>query len=244
PDQLDEKIRRIEASRFLRMQGVHVHIGSQIQTTAPFAEAVQRLATLGEFAEYNVGGGLGVRYTRDEKVASVDEYLDAITTAARDHLPRDARLIIEPGRSMVARAVVTLYTVVTKKSTGRHFVAVDGGMGDNLEGSLTGQPFEACVATRLDGNDDQRYELVGRHCESGDRIASGVSLQNPTVGDTIAVPVTGAYTYTLANNYNGALRAPVVFCNDGQARLVARRETYSDLLRLHEPVLGDVGMAR
>jgi diaminopimelate decarboxylase len=129
---------------------------------------------------------------------------------------------------MVADSAVTLYSVVTVKRSARTFVAVDGGMADNLEVSLYGQRFEATVTNRVGGG--ELYALVGRHCESGDILIDGVKLQDPKVGDTIAVPVTGAYCLTMASNYNGARRPPVVFCRDGVARPVVRRETYDDLL--------------
>jgi diaminopimelate decarboxylase len=118
--------------------------------------------------------------------------------------------------------------VTVKRGADRTFVAVDGGMGDNLEVSLYQQRFEATVVDRVGGG--ERYDLVGHHCESGDRLIEGVLLDDPKVGDLIVLPVTGAYCYTMANNYNGALRPPVVFCHDGRAREVVRRETYEDLL--------------
>ena len=133
---------------------------------------------------------------------------------------------------------MTLYRVTTVKRTGRTFVAVDGGMADNLDAALTGQPFEAVIATRMPQAPDEVVDLVGRQCESGDRLVAGLGLPAPAVGDLVAMPVTGAYTYTLANNYNGALRPPIVFCRDGQARLVAERETHEHVLALHRPALG------
>jgi diaminopimelate decarboxylase len=156
----------------------------------------------------------------------VPAYLDALIGAAREHLPPAAEIIVEPGRSMVAANAATLYRVVTRK---RQFVAVDGGMGDNLEVALFDQRFEAGVANRLSGG-GERYALVGRHCESGDVLVDGVALETPAVGDLIAVPATGAYCHTMANNYNGTRRIPVVFAGDGAARAVVRRETWADLL--------------
>jgi diaminopimelate decarboxylase len=123
--------------------------------------------------------------------------------------------------------------VVTVKRGEPTFVAVDGGMGDNLEVALYGQRFEATVATRVGGGEP--YHLVGRHCESGDMLSAGVPLRDPRPGDLIAVPVTGAYCFSLSNNYNGTLRPPVVFCRDGEARAVVRRETYGDLMRRDRP---------
>lgn len=221
-------IERLKASNKLRLDGLHLHLGSQIMATEPFVESIQAIASLGEFAVYDLGGGLGVRYTYTDNPPTVEEYLDALIDTARKYLPPTAKILIEPGRSMVADSAVTLYRVVTIKRSLRTFVAIDGGMADNLEVSLYGQRFEATVANRVGGG--ELYALVGRHCESGDILIDGVKLQDPKVGDIIAVPVTGAYCLTMANNYNGARRPPVVMCRDGVARAVVRRETYDDLL--------------
>ena len=221
-------IERLKASNKLRLDGLHLHLGSQIMSTAPFVQSVEAIASLGEFSVYDLGGGLGVRYTHKDSPPSIEAYLDALIDTARKYLPSTAKILIEPGRSMVADTAVTLYRVVTIKRSARTFVAIDGGMADNLEVSLYGQRFEATVANRVGGGD--LYALVGRHCESGDILIDGVQLQDPQVGDIIAVPVTGAYCLSMANNYNGARRPPVVFCRDGVARPVVRRETYEDLL--------------
>ncbi len=236
-DQARAAIARIRASDRLRLDGLHLHIGSQILDTGPFARAVEAVAELGTFPVYDIGGGLGVRYTREDDAPTVEQYLDTITAAAQAYLPAGARLIIEPGRSLTARSCVTLYQVTTVKRTGRTFVAVNGGMADNLDAALTGQRFEAVLATRMLEPLDEVADLVGRQCESGDRLVAGLRLPAPVVGDLVAMPVTGAYTYTLANNYNGALKPPIVFCRDGQALLVAVRETHEHVLGLHRPAL-------
>lgn len=222
-------IDRVRASDKLVLDGIHVHIGSQILSTQPFAEAVEAVAGLGEFDVYDLGGGLGVRYAYDEDPPTPEEWIEALTDAAARHLPGHARIMIEPGRSLVAGSGLSLYRVVTVKRGTPTFVAVDGGMADNMEVALYGQRFEGAIVDRLEPG--ERVELVGRHCESGDRLISGMRLPDPRPGDVVAVAVTGAYCFTLANNYNGALRPPVVFCRDGQSRLVVRRETYADLLR-------------
>ncbi|MEU2955747.1 diaminopimelate decarboxylase [Streptomyces xanthochromogenes] len=235
PAQAREAIARLRNSDRLRLDGVHVHVGSQILDLAPFAQAVEAVAELGEFAVYDLGGGLGSRYTYADRPPTVEAYLDAVTDTARRLLPADARILIEPGRSMVAESGVSLYRVVSVKRGGGHtFVAVDGGMGDNLEVSLYQQRFEAAVARRPTGG-GELCRLVGRHCESGDSLSVGVRLADPRVGDLIAVPATGAYTYALSNNYNGARRPPVVFVRDGAHRAVVRRETYTDLMRRDLP---------
>ncbi|WP_042370021.1 diaminopimelate decarboxylase [Streptacidiphilus neutrinimicus] len=233
--QAREAIARLRGSDRLRLDGVHVHVGSQILDLEPFAQAVEAVAELGEFAVYDLGGGLGSRYTYTDHPPTVEAYLDAVTDVAKRLLPADARILIEPGRSMVAESGVSLYRVVSVKRGGGHtFVAVDGGMGDNLEVSLYQQRFEAAVATRPTGG-GELCRLVGRHCESGDTLSASVPLEDPRVGDLIAVPVTGAYTYALSNNYNGARRPPVVFVRDGEHRAVVRRETYADLMRRDLP---------
>jgi diaminopimelate decarboxylase len=221
-------IERLRASKKLRLDGLHLHLGSQIMSTEPFIQSLEAISSLGEFSVYDLGGGLGVRYTYEDSPPSIEEYLDALIDTARKYLPPTAKILIEPGRSMVADSAVTLYSVVTVKRSARTFVAIDGGMADNLEVSLYGQRFEATVANRVGGG--ELYALVGRHCESGDILIDGVKLQDPKIGDTIAVPVTGAYCLTMASNYNGARRPPVVFCRDGVARPVVRRETYDDML--------------
>jgi diaminopimelate decarboxylase len=228
PDAARAAIARIEAAPRLRMDGLHTHVGSQIVVAAELAAAVEPLAALGEYPVYDLGGGLGCRYTYSDQPPSLDQYLDALTGAARTHLPAGARILIEPGRSMVAPYAVTVYRVTTVKRGTPTFVAVDGGMGDNLEVALVGQRFEAAIAGRAGGG--QPVTVVGRHCESGDVLSEDVPLRDPQVGDLLAVPVTGAYCFTMSNNYNGARRIPVVFAGRGSARLVVRRERWAELL--------------
>jgi diaminopimelate decarboxylase len=228
PDDARVAIARIEGSPRLAMQGVHTHVGSQLLDVDQLAEAVAPIARLGTFDTYDLGGGLGVRYTYREHAPTLDEYADAMVEQARALLPADSRLIVEPGRSMVARNACTVYRVTTIKRGEVVHVAVDGGMGDNLEVSLTGQRFEATLVRRVGGG--EQVTVVGRHCESGDELVDGVPLRDPEVGDLLAVPVTGAYCYTMSNQYNGARRVPVVFVADGQAQLVVRRDTWEDLV--------------
>jgi len=229
PAAAKQAIARLRGSDHLRLDGLHVHIGSQVMDAEPFTAAVEAIAKLGEFAVYNLGGGLGAKYTYSDQPLSVETYLDTLTAAARQLLPSTARLMIEPGRSLVAEAGVTLYRVVTVKRGEITFVAVDGGMSDNLEVSLYGQRFEATIADRVGGG--EMCTVVGRHCESGDQLIDRVELRDPCVGDLLAVPVTGAYCLTMANNYNGARRPPIVFAREGAPRLVLRRETFDDFTR-------------
>src|SRR4051794_23383169 len=151
--------------------------------------------------------------------------------AAHSELGRGKSLIIEPGRALVANAGVTLYTVVAVKpgAAGELLVAVDGGMSDNLRPMMYGAAYEADIADRADEADGVRCQVVGKHCESGDVLVRDALLPDPRPGDVLAIPVTGAYGYAMANNYNGVPRPPVVFCSSGAARAVVRRETYEDL---------------
>jgi len=226
--QVPEAIARMRAVPAIDLRGLHVHLGSQIMELEQFEEAVAMLARLERFGVYNFGGGLGVRYVPGDDAPSVDRYVGLLVAAAHRHLGEDIEILIEPGRSVVATAGVTLYRVVTVKRSERVHVAVDGGMGDNLEPSLYGQRFAPLVVGRWEG-DSVLADLVGRHCESGDVITPDVWLSGPQVGDLVVVPVTGAYCFTMSNNYNAALRPPVILCSGGQARIAVRRETWADL---------------
>jgi diaminopimelate decarboxylase len=224
-----EAIARMRAAPAIELRGLHAHIGSQIAALGQFEEAVTALASLERFGTYDFGGGLAARYVQEDPSPSVGEYVSRLVRAAHRELGRDISIMIEPGRSMVARAGVTLYRVVTVKRGGRLHVAVDGGMGDNLDASLYGQRFAPLVVGRWDGA-EVVADLVGRHCEEGDVITPDVRMAEPRVGDLVVVPVTGAYSFTMANNYNVALKPPVIFCENGAARVVVRRETFDDLL--------------
>jgi diaminopimelate decarboxylase len=212
----------------MRLDGVHTHVGSQLLNVDQLAQAVEPIAKLGTFEVYDLGGGLGVRYTYEEHPPTLDDYAEAMVSQARALLPSESRIIVEPGRSMVATSACTVYRITTIKRGVLTHVAVDGGMGDNLEVSLTGQRFEATIVNRVGSG--EMVSVVGRHCESGDQLVDGIGLRDPAIGDLLAVPVTGAYCYTMSNQYNGARRVPVVFARDGAARLVVRRDTWDDLL--------------
>jgi diaminopimelate decarboxylase len=224
-----QAIERLSGARGLELVGLHCHIGSQLYDLEPFRAAVRTISELGEFPVYNLGGGLGVGYTAAQHPPSVEEYLKAILDAAHEWLGTDKRLCFEPGRALVANSTVTLYTVETVKRNVSTWVAVDGGMSDNLRPMLYGSIYEAVVADRPLVAGTERCHLVGKHCESGDVIVRDVLLADPAPGDVIATPATGAYGYALANNYNSVPRPPVIFCHDGEARVVVRRETYDDL---------------
>ncbi len=222
-------IERLAGAEHLELVGLHFHIGSQLLELEPFRAAVRTVASLGEFPVYNVGGGLGVAYTSSVQPPAVADYVEAIVSTVHDELGADKRLLLEPGRALVANSAVTLYTVQTVKQNVSTWVAVDGGMSDNLRPMLYGSKYEAVVADRPLADATLRCHLAGKHCESGDVIVRDVWLANPAPGDVIATPVTGAYGYSLANNYNGVPRPPVIFCRSGDARVVVRRENYEDL---------------
>ena len=220
-------VERIQAHPLLELRGLHMHIGSQIRDLAPFRRAVEAVAHLGDFPEIDLGGGLGVAYTSDMDVPTVEQYAGAKIGVVKECFGDDIRIVDEPGRALVANSCVTLYTVETIKRNVSTWVAVDGGMSDNLRPMLYGARYEAQVADRFGGGTP--CHLVGKHCESSDVIVRDAELADPRVGDVVVTPVTGAYGFSMANNYNGIPRPPVIFCRDGDARAVVRRETYEDL---------------
>ena len=223
-------IARIREVPSIRLDGLHAHIGSQIFDVAQFREAVAALAQLERFPVYDLGGGLAARYTHADPAVDLDGYAAALVSAVHEHLGTEVKLMVEPGRSMVASSGLSLYSVVTVKRAQRTHVATDGGMGDNLEVSLYEQPFQPMI---LDASDREleTVDVVGHHCESGDVLVRDVRLPRAQIGDIVVVPTTGAYTFTMSNNYNAAFRPPVIFVRDGRARVVVRRETMDDLLR-------------
>ena len=223
-------IERLSGAPHLKLVGLHFHIGSQLLSLDPFRAAVRALAGLGKFPVYNVGGGLGVAYLASDRPPAIEDYVDAVVSTVHAELGRDVRLLLEPGRALVANSAVTLYTVQTVKRNVSTWVAVDGGMSDNLRPMLYGSRYEALIADRASpGDGGELCRIAGKHCESGDVVVREAFLADPVPGEVIATPVTGAYGYSLANNYNGVPRPPVVFCRDGEARVVVRRETYGDL---------------
>jgi len=227
--QAPEAIQRTQSSPHLELVGLHCHIGSQLLELGPFRSAVRALSKLGDFPTYNLGGGLGVAYTNAQHPPAVEEYVEAVVSAAHQWLGADKRLLFEPGRSLVANSTVTAYTVETVKRNVSTWVGVDGGMSDNLRPMLYGAVYEAVMADRPLATATEHCNLAGKHCESGDVIIHNVALPSPAVGDVVVTPATGAYGYSLANNYNSIPRPPVIFCRNGTPRVVVRRETYEDL---------------
>ncbi len=227
PERAREAIDRLGDSKVLELEGLHAHIGSQILDLDSFRAEVERLGDFGDFLVYDLGGGLGVAYRNDQAAPTIDEYVESIVDAVRTHLGSDKHIVVEPGRSLVASACVTIYSVVTVKRDRVTHVAVDGGTSDNLEAVLGIVTFEAVIADRLEGDED--CIVVGKHCDSGDLIVPSARLADPKIGDVLVVPATGAYGHGMANNYNCVPRPPVVLCRDGNARLAVRRETLDDL---------------
>jgi diaminopimelate decarboxylase len=239
--------RRVADSATLRFAGLHCHIGSQIQRLDPWGRAVEVLAGLAEqlgddapVRELNLGGGLGARYLADDPVLDIATYLAALRDALRrwwtptggGELPA---LRVEPGRSIAAPCAITLYRVgVIKEIPGvGTYVAVDGGMSDNPRPVLYGAGYEAYLPARIDDARPLRCRIVGKHCEQGDVLVADARLPAGVArGDLLATPTTGAYGYSMASNYNKVPRPAVVFLRGGTPRLVVRRETEDDLVRL------------
>ncbi|MBK5231811.1 MAG: diaminopimelate decarboxylase [Thermoleophilia bacterium] len=227
-------IERVLASTRLNLVGLHFHIGSQIFEIEPFRLAVESLAALrGDWCRIvDLGGGLGISYTESDEPPEIETYVDLKFATVREYFGDDVRILIEPGRSLVGTAGVTIYTVGTIKEIPgvRTYLSVDGGMSDNLRPMLYDAKYEAIIANRAGDPAERVVTVAGSHCESGDILIRDVALADPQVGDILLTPATGAYGHSLANNYNGMPRPPVVFCEDGEARIVVRRETYEDLL--------------
>jgi diaminopimelate decarboxylase len=224
---LDEVPRAIErcAEAGLEVRGLHAHIGSQVFELEAFEAVADVLRGLGEWPLLNLGGGLGIAYTAEDEPPSIEAYVEALLR----HVPQGVKVLCEPGRSLVGNAGVTVYSVGTVKRVPgvRTWVAVDGGMSDNLRPMLYGARYEAEIVGRFGG--EEVCTVVGMHCESGDVLVRDVPLDDPRPGDLLVMPATGAYGYSMANNYNALRRPAVVFCRGGDARLVVRRETFDDL---------------
>lgn len=227
-------IRRTLESAKLNLVGLHFHIGSQIFEIEPFRLAVESLAGLkGDWCRMlDLGGGLGISYETEDQPPRIESYVDLKIEAVREFFGREVKVLIEPGRSLVGNAGVTLYTVGTIKEVPgiRTYLSVDGGMSENLRPMLYDAKYEASIANRAGQPAQTVATIAGSHCESGDILVRDVALADPHVGDILITPATGAYGHAMANNYNGMPRPPVIFCEDGQAEVVVRRETWDDLL--------------
>ncbi|MDP6964787.1 MAG: diaminopimelate decarboxylase [Acidimicrobiales bacterium] len=232
----EEAVERTRSSKYLELLGLHAHIGSQVFDVQPFAKAVGVLAEFAapyDFPELVVGGGLGVPYVEGESAPSIQEWADAIFDACEKAGVKSS-VGSEPGRSIVASAAVTLYTVGTIKEVPDHrtYVAVDGGMSDNPRPALYGSGYETFLPRSNQAERQNSVRLVGKHCESGDVLIKEAWVpEDLSVGDILATPVTGAYGHSMGSNYNQMLRPAVVFVLDGSPRLVIARESYEDLVR-------------
>jgi diaminopimelate decarboxylase len=241
-------VRALKAAN-LELMGLHCHLGSPIFELEPyelasdvmmaFAHAMRDKHGL-QLREYNAGGGFAAQYVSDTPAPEPDEYAAAVVDSLRAALQREGldepKLTVEPGRSLVARAGVALYTVGARKEAPRitPYVSVDGGMADNIRPAMYESRYEALVANRANDEPVERVNIAGKYCESGDVLIRGAMLPKLAAGDLLALPASGAYCLAMASNYNMSLRPPIVLVRDGSARLVRRRETYDDLLRTEE----------
>jgi diaminopimelate decarboxylase len=231
----ERAVEAIHSSRHLRLVGVHAHIGSQIFELEPYLRAIEALADFARALEpevVNVGGGLGIAYGPTDEPPSIDRYVEVKVEGVGRLFDPVPRILIEPGRSLVGNAGLTIYEIGTVKEIPglRTYVSVDGGMSDNLRPMLYGSSYEAVIVDRPAAPATNEATIAGMHCESGDVLVRDAMLPGPRPGDVLATPATGAYGYALANNYNGVPRPPVVFCADGEAELVVRRERWQDLV--------------
>ncbi len=242
-------VKRVVERGLLRFAGIHCHIGSQVFRLDSFELAVAKMVGLvgaietetgSTVDELNIGGGLGVRYLSDDAPPTIEEY----ATATRDSIAKALaeagvrsrpRLLTEPGRSIAAPAGITLYTVGTVKIIDgiRTYVAVDGGMSDNLRPVTYGARYETFLPARVSADRSALVTIAGKHCEQGDIVVRDTLVPTDlAIGEVLATPVTGAYCHSMASNYNKVTRPAVVFVRDGVAREVVRRETEADLVRL------------
>jgi diaminopimelate decarboxylase len=237
-DRLAERaVERVRESANLELVGLHAHIGSQIFELEPYVKAIEVIAGFCDSVDLapellNVGGGLGIAYLDSDEPPSIEDYVEVKVRGVQRVFDPAPTILVEPGRSLVGNAGVTAYRVGTVKEIPgvRTYVAVDGGMSDNLRPMLYGSRYEAVIADRAGETPETLATIAGKHCESGDVLIRDTELAAPRVGDVLVTPATGAYGYAMANNYNGVPRPPVIFCREGEARVVVRRETWDDLL--------------
>jgi len=236
----------------VELMGLHVHLGSPVFHLEPYQEAVDLLMAFAtqmserydfRLRELSPGGGFAIQYLEDIPAPSMAEYAAAIVSAlmqaCRAHSLPLPRLVVEPGRAVVGQACLALYKVgASKEIPGvRTYVAVDGGMGDNIRPALYGARYSALVANKVGEAARQRVTIAGKFCESGDVLVRDADLPRLEAGDLLAVAAAGAYCLPMASNYNAFLRPAIVMVKDGAARLIRRRETYEDLMRcdVHPP---------
>jgi diaminopimelate decarboxylase len=247
-----EAARRVHLSESLVLAGIHAHIGSNIFSFEPFTRTIEVLFDLAseiraalrvEIHEMNLGGGFGIPYVSGDQPINLDLMADllaaSVRASAHNHAMEPPNLCFEPGRFLIGNAMVTLYTVgvIKRTSTVHAYVSVDGGMSDNIRPALYQAEYDAVVANKATEPRSDSVTLAGMHCESGDVLATLVTVPASVErGDIIAVPATGAYGYSMASNYNKKPRPAVVTVSGGNARLMVRGETLDDLTRLDEPL--------
>jgi diaminopimelate decarboxylase len=245
--QAEAAVSKAKTSPNLNLVGLHFHLGSPIAETSPYATAINLVLNFAremkdrhDFSldEFSTGGGFAIRYTLDQQIPGIADYAEAITTAVSGLVEKlglpSPKLIIEPGRAVVAQAGVALYTVGSVKEIPgvRKYVCVDGGMGDNIRPALYEAGYEALAANKAGDKESTKVTIAGKYCESGDILARDVNLAPVSAGDIIAIPVSGAYSIPMSSNYNMVPRPAIVMVNDGNARVIRKRETYDDLMRL------------
>ena len=245
PDQLQPVLEQLVGQPWARLTGLHAHIGSQIFELEPhrdlaavMADALKLARSLGHPVEdLNVGGGLGIRYTESDDPPSIDRWVqvvaEAVSAACRERDLELPRLMCEPGRSLVATAGVTLYSVGSRKTIPgvRTYVAIDGGMSDNPRPITYQSLYTCCLADRPLAKAEETVNLVGKHCESGDVLLKDLPLPTTVSGDVVTVFATGAYNASMSSNYNRIPRPAAVVVKDGSAELVQKREQPDDMLR-------------
>jgi diaminopimelate decarboxylase len=236
--------REISRAKGLALVGIHAHIGAQVRDARPYGELARALvafanevrsATGAPITELGMGGGVAVRLRSTEEAPELDDYARAVTQPVRkDRALRGATVYVEPGRGLVGRAAVALYRVVGTKHVPkvRTFVAVDGGMGDNIRPALYGAEYTAVLAARANERATEEVTVAGRYCESGDVLIRSVRLPTAHAGDVLAIPATGAYSVAMSSNYNETPRPAVVLLDGGRARVIRKREGIADIWRL------------
>jgi diaminopimelate decarboxylase len=233
-------IQQCKSSRWLNLVGLHTHIGSQVFDLDPYVRAIRMLIWLAEEAEYipqeiSPGGGWGVPYREDDDRFDPREMLQAISAAIQDECRRLnwplPKLVVEPGRWIIARAGVAIYSVGSTKFSGNglYIVALDGGMADNPRPALYQSRYSACLLGRPDAIPQHRAALVGRFCESGDQLISEIMLPEVRRGDYIAIPMAGAYQLSMSSNYNLVPRPAVLWLEDGKTEILQKRESIADI---------------
>jgi diaminopimelate decarboxylase len=245
--QAETAIAEAMAAPNLNLLGLHFHLGSPIPDTSPYQTAISLVLNFAKdmetkhgfhLAELSPGGGFAVNYTVTSQAPAIAEYAEAITTklvSLADELGlASPKLIIEPGRAIVAQAGVALYTVGSIKEIPgvRKYICIDGGMGDNIRPALYEAQYEALVANKVGYGEPTNVTIAGKYCESGDILARDVSLASISAGDIIAMPVSGAYSIPMSSNYNMVPRPAIVMVKDGKAHPIRKRESYKDLMRL------------